>query len=51
MALDALVAGLITGVEIDEEENEAELDEKDAHPAFVAEEFPEFADGHEHRIP
>jgi len=47
MALNTLGAGMVAGVEIDEEQNKGELDEKDAHPAFAAEECPEFADGHE----
>ena len=47
VALDALGTGLVTGVEIDEEQNKGELDEKDAHPAFAAEECPKFVDGHD----
>ena len=52
MARDALVARLVVGIEIDEEQNEGKLGDKDGHACSAAEEFPEFVDGHNKvRIP
>lgn len=46
MAGNTPVARLVAGIEEEEQQNEGELDEKDAHPALASEKIPESADSH-----
>jgi hypothetical protein len=46
MAGDALIAGLVAGIIMKEDEQQDKLDDQDDHPAAGAKEVPEFTDCH-----